>query len=123
MTSQLEDADIKWMYNVKKEDLYKIRVEKFENREQQILYKQWDRIKISGQTLFREWYDENDNIRLPMIVPKKHRDRILAQAHSHVLNGHLGFDKTLERLQTRCYWSLLRDSVKKFIENCEECIQ
>jgi hypothetical protein len=125
MTDQLNDADIKWMYDLKKnaetEDLYKIRVEKFDNTERKILYKQWERIKISGKNLFREWYDEDDNIRLQMIVPKKHQERLLAQAHSHVLSGHLGFDKTLERLQTRCYWPKLRDSVKKFIENCVEC--
>jgi len=124
---QLGDEDIKWIYELIKqaeqEKLYKINVEKFENDERRTLYLQWDRLRISGHNLYREWYDENDNIKLQFIVPKKHREFILKQAHSSVLSGHLGFDKTLEKVQSRCYWPGQRKCVKKYVTECETCQQ
>jgi predicted DNA-binding WGR domain protein len=85
---QLEDADIKWMYDLKRqaeeEKLYKITVDKFDNDERRTLYLQWDRIRISGKNLYREWFDENDNINLQLIIPKKHRKYMMEQAHSSI---------------------------------------
>jgi hypothetical protein len=47
----------------------------------------------------------------------------MEQAHSSILSGHLGYDKTLERLQSRCYWPGQRKSVKNFVTECPVCQQ
>ena len=46
---------------------------------------------------------------------------ILQQVHDSPLGGHLGFLKTLHRVQKDFYWPGLRSDVKKHVRECDIC--
>lgn len=53
----------------------------------------------------------------PFIVP------LMEEFHSTPLGGHLGFAKTLHRLQMNFHWANMRADVKQFIRQCTTCQQ
>ena len=77
--------------------------EQLKNVERISLYKQWNRIRISGTNLFREFTDQNDFIRFQYIVPKHERNEILRQSHDSIFSGHLGYEKTINQISQRFY--------------------
>ena len=123
--NQLEDEDIKWYYDLKKEFTAQPKEveikEQLKNVERISLYKQWNRIRISGTNLFREFTDQNDFIRFQYIVPKHERNEILRQSHDSIFSGHLGYDKTIDRISQRFYWPKVTAKVKEYIESCTVC--
>ena len=64
---QLMDTDIKWLYDLKRSfkkeapTLNSIRSDL--NKERRSLFAQWNRIRISGKNLYREYNDNEDNIK------------------------------------------------------------
>lgn len=42
------------------------------------------------------------------LVPKPYASKVLYLAHTHLLGGHLGAEKTYERILTRFYWPDLK---------------
>jgi hypothetical protein len=106
-STQMEDPDLKWFHALKlnhtdqpptidkKDEL---------NDERRSLFAQWNRIRVSGQNLFREYTDSELNIKFQYIVPKGQRRTILEAAHDNIWSGHLGYDKTLHRVIPKFYW-------------------
>lgn len=56
-----------------------------------------------------------------LYVPEGLRERILFEAHDPPVMGHLGMDKTLERVSRRFYWPRLEQSVREYVKSCEAC--
>jgi hypothetical protein len=107
LAEQQTDPEINWMMDLKK-DAQKLGVERiiiteFKNVEQRSLYAQWNRLVLNGETLVREYYDDHGNLFWQYLVPKEERLKVLAQLHCSSHSGHLGLDKTFQRLMTRCY--------------------
>lgn len=48
---------------------------------------------------------------------------LLTEFHSSLLAGHMGFAKTLARLQANFWWKGMRDQVKQFVKTCLICQQ
>ena len=46
---------------------------------------------------------------------------VLQQVHDNPLEGHLGFLKTLHKVQRDFYWPGLRSDVKKHVKECDVC--
>jgi hypothetical protein len=124
---QSKDADIKWIIDLKKSaktdgskrpsDVECI------NDFRKSLLAQWNRLIDFGQNLFREWTHADGSSRFQYVVPTHQRRTLLEQAHNSVSCGHLGSEKTYERLVFRCYWPKLRDDVAKFVSACVACQQ
>ena len=53
--------------------------------------------------LYREYINDDDSITYQFVVPKHQRQLVLQQCHDLVFSGHLGYDKTLERIRSRFY--------------------
>ena len=49
------------------------------------------------------------------------KDRLLEEFHNSPLSGHMGVDKTLNRLQANFFWEGMRHDVKNFVTNCRVC--
>lgn len=49
------------------------------------------------------------------------RTKLLEQAHDAPASGHLGRDKTSERLSRYFYWPRLWEDVAEFVKTCETC--
>lgn len=56
-----------------------------------------------------------------LVVPKHLRKEILYQYHDSPLAGHLGFDKTYEKIKLRYYWPKMYSQVKDWVATCEQC--
>ncbi|MGH0143847.1 UNVERIFIED_CONTAM: hypothetical protein FKN15_038435 [Acipenser sinensis] len=56
-----------------------------------------------------------------LLVPKSFRQEVLRLAHDIPFSGHLGREKTLERILARFYWMGLHDDVKKYVAECPDC--
>lgn len=48
---------------------------------------------------------------------------LLEEFHSYPSAGHMGFTKTLGRLQEIFWWEGMRNHVKQFVKNCHICQQ
>ena len=55
------------------------------------------------------------------IVPKHQRFEILENAHDIKTSGHLGINKTCDKIKDRFYWPSWENEVRKYILSCEIC--
>ena len=55
------------------------------------------------------------------VVPRPQRRNIIESCHNPPTCSHLGFYKTLSRLQEQFYWPKMRADVLKFVRSCRVC--
>lgn len=55
------------------------------------------------------------------VVPKHQRAQILKNCHDSFISSHLGFFKTLHRIQELYYWPKLKKDVIKYVRCCKTC--
>ncbi|MCP3666770.1 MAG: DDE-type integrase/transposase/recombinase, partial [Gammaproteobacteria bacterium] len=67
------------------------------------------------------YVDSSKDQRLCVIVPESERDHLLWELHYSPLGGHLGMDKTLEKVQRHYYWPKLRQDVLTYLRSCIVC--
>ncbi len=58
---------------------------------------------------------------LRLAVPAVLRAEIMEGMHDDIFGGHLGFEKTLEKITTRFYWPNMSQNVKDYCEKCHLC--
>ena len=57
-----------------------------------------------------------------LYVPKcEVRDKLLMEAHDAPMSGHLGRDKTFDRLARAFYWPRMRPTVEDYCRTCDTC--
>lgn len=82
---------------------------------------------IKSGVLMRKWSPSDSspgqewNERHQIVVPVKYRSEILALAHSLPLSGHLGVNKTHDKITRHFYWPGIRKSVSDFVKTCHTC--
>ena len=124
--AQLEDKDLKWIYDLK--SLQRSTgttpvVTEFSNKERKSLFAQFNRLFILNDNVFREFIDDNDNIIYQYVLPKQQRPYLLAQCHDNLHAGHLGFEKTRDRIIQRFYWTNQLKNIEMYVKTCEVCQQ
>ena len=62
-----------------------------------------------------------DNNRLYIPASPSLKITVLQNNHDSTAAGHLGFDKTYERVATRFFWPGLRQDVKDYVKSCPHC--
>ena len=81
---------------------------------------------IEGGVLMRKWINKkgerNDEIR-QIVVPEEQRDMVMRLAHESEMSGHVGINKTKERIMREFYWPKINEDVKKYCMECEFCQQ
>lgn len=81
-----------------------------------------ERIRCNGGVLCRIWRPRNSDTSYEQIVlPKKYRDRVMRLAHDVPFAGHLGREKTVQRILRRFYWPTLFQDVRRYCQTCGEC--
>jgi hypothetical protein len=63
-----------------------------------------------------EWYEVHQ-----IVTPKVFRQEILTLAHDSPVSGHLGVQKTLDRIQRHFYWPTIRKDVSAYCRTCHVC--
>ena len=127
---QQADQNLEWIYNLKiqaiTENKDRILVTDFENQEQRSLYKQWHRIQIISDRLYRAWTFEKRNkqcVVFQYIVPRNQRLEIIQLSHDSPISGHLGTERTTMRIAERFFWPGWESEVKNYVISCQQCQQ
>ena len=70
---------------------------------------------IKNDILMRKWrppdvnVDDEWAVRYQIVIPKPYREEVLSLAHETPLSGHLGIDKTYEKIIRHFYWPGVRN--------------
>ena len=54
-------------------------------------------------------------------IPTGLRDDMLREAHDAVMSGHLGMEKTMERLARVAFWPHMERDVRQYVRSCDSC--
>jgi hypothetical protein len=85
---------------------------------------QWQSLKLQNGCLYRVWEDEDGKAnRDLLVVPKCRITEVLSEFHDGPSGGHLGVNKTYDKIRTRFYWIGCRQSIADWIQSCQECMQ
>ena len=60
-------------------------------------------------------------VKYQIVVPKSYRQEILSLAHETPLAGHMGINKTYEKILNHFYWPNVRKDVAEFCRSCHAC--
>ena len=58
---------------------------------------------------------------LRLVIPKCIRKTVVYACHDDVVAGHLGYKRTLLRLQQRYWWPKMPNDVKWYVRSCKKC--
>ncbi|GFT13820.1 retrovirus-related Pol polyprotein from transposon 412 [Trichonephila clavipes] len=96
-------------------------------REDDTLKKLWslaeqqkNSVKIHNGILVHSEYICGENID-QVVLPQCKREEVLKMAHDVPLGGHLGEQKTRQRIKYSFYWPTIKQYVKRFCESCKIC--
>ena len=92
------------------------------NKPVKTYWSQWDRLSLRNGVLCRRWESEaGDEVRWQFVIPSNLRNDILHELHTRETAGHLGVNKTLERVKERFYWPGCTKDVKDWCRACDLC--
>ena len=80
-----------------------------------------------NDVLMRKWRpsdvpaDDEWAVKHQIAVPSSYRPHILSLAHDTPMSGHLGINKTYQRILEHFYWPNLRKDVVEFCRSCHTC--
>ena len=80
-----------------------------------------DWFQFKHDVLYRFSRDPKGGTVKQLVLPDALRKRVMEQAHSSILCGHLGVAKTSDRILSCFYWPGLRDDVSRFCKSCDIC--
>jgi hypothetical protein len=66
-------------------------------------------------------YTRNGRLYIPSLPEETLKTRLLAEAHDAPASGHLGRDKTYERLARYFYWPRMFQQVAEYCNTCDTC--
>ena len=85
------------------------------------LWRQWDRLEIHGNILYRKFEtDDGDQIH-QLVTPKDRQQDVIKYHHNIRSSGHLGIEKTLGKIRQAFYWPGMVDTITRYCLECDEC--
>jgi len=77
--------------------------------------------KVRRNILYRKAIPKNDSEHWQLVVPEKLRENVMKLAHENILSGHLGIQKTYDRVCSQFWWPGMHGSVVRFVRSCDIC--
>src|SRR6218665_3948295 len=62
-----------------------------------------------------------DQVIYQVVLPKERRIKVMSLAHEEPFEGHVGEEKTKERIKLSFVWPMKRREIDKFCKSCEKC--
>lgn len=82
-------------------------------------------IDISGYVLERDVLFKlivtESGPKLVPVIPDSLIDKILFTLHDDAVAGHLGMNKTLNKVRAHYYWPGMSSDVKQYVQSCRDC--
>ncbi|KAL5475730.1 hypothetical protein EMCRGX_G025580 [Ephydatia muelleri] len=93
--------------------------------EQRRLLQLWDHLLLRNGLLYHKCIDRKhpSRVQYQLEVPPKLRSQVLKEIHEGAMGGHLGEEKTLQKLKDRFYWPGHWKSVQEWCHTCPACSQ
>ena len=100
------------------------------DNEAKTLWQARDRLMISPDGILRyrnykgRSTDHNPlgkNCQLLVVLPQSLRRRLLKLVHDSPLGGHMGRDRTWDRIRTMVWWPGIQSDVAKYVAGCDLC--
>jgi hypothetical protein len=115
---QSNDTDIQWCIKM----LSDITIHST-NAIQQRYKREKNKFVVKNGVIYAKQCDDDNGTLLKYVVPKDQQKVVLHMLHSSVFGGHLGRDKTVERVVSRFFWYGLVSDVANYAKNCPMCQQ
>ena len=78
--------------------------------------------KVIHGLLYKRTKFETDTVDdFALVVPQEHRKDLLIISHDTVSAGHLGINKTKDRLMNYFYWPGIKNDVTNYVKRCKAC--
>ena len=78
--------------------------------------------EINAGILYRLYKNNRSGkIILQVMVPQPLRERIMDVAHSSIMDGHMGVEKTTDKITSNFYWPGIHGDVTRFCRSCDIC--
>ncbi|XP_077509231.1 uncharacterized protein LOC144120563 [Amblyomma americanum] len=74
-----------------------------------------------GGLLYRHYRDKKGKTLDQLVVPEKYRSDLLGLCHGNSWSGHLGVNKTKERLLGEYYWPGCFRDAERYVQSCDAC--
>ena len=71
--------------------------------------------------LYRETHHSTNGIRSQLAVPENYRPTVLRLGHETAMAGHMGYKKTLDRIQAYFFWPGMGKDVERYCRSCDRC--
>ncbi|XP_075771602.1 uncharacterized protein LOC142823854 [Pelodiscus sinensis] len=82
---------------------------------------QGPQFQVWGDRLYRVTREAAGGVRKQLVVPTRFRREVLELGHAVPWAGHLGREKTLDRVLQRFFWPGIFRAVRDFCDSCPEC--
>lgn len=76
-------------------------IKNFENVIRRLFYKEYEKLRLVENVLYRMYEDNNGVLINQFVMPKQIEEKIVKHIHESIFNGHLGRNKTMEKVTTR----------------------
>ncbi len=83
-------------------------------------WSQFDSLGILNGLLVRR-LEQNDNVKVQILVPPSLRNDVMTECHSVLTSGHLGRAKTTSNVKRRFLWPGMRKDIQIFVQSCDSC--
>ena len=122
---QMSDINLRWLKEVIRQrnasDGRSKIVRKGLNVTQKKLLRYLPGFKIMKDLIYFVDEDKFGNERHRYVMPKNEINLTMQELHCKETAGHLGTDKTIEKIKSRFFWTNLSRDVKKFVKECFDC--
>jgi len=83
---------------------------------------QWKSLAVRDSVLERHWQSANRKKKTAQrVISHSDVKEVLAEMHVGTHRGHLGTNKTIDKVQQCYYWLHLRGDVKRWCQQCDIC--
>jgi hypothetical protein len=83
---------------------------------------QWKSFALRDGVLVRRWESADGRKKTAqVVVPQSKVEEVLTELHGGASGGHLGANKTMNKVRQRYYWLRLRDDVERWCRQCDAC--
>ena len=86
-------------------------------------YKQiWSQLTFVNKVLCRRYSSgpTSNTVTIP-VLPKSLQSTALHSCHDDLSGGHMGYEKTLHKLQQEAYWVYMSRDVEQYCRQCKKC--
>jgi hypothetical protein len=83
---------------------------------------QWQSLAVRDGVLERHWESADGKTKtVQTVIPRSKIMEVLAEMHGGPSGGHLGVNKTIDKVRWRYYWLYMRGDVERWCQQCDTC--